>query len=169
MIWGTDEQETWDLYDADGNRTGEDHERGVPIPPDRYHIVISVWIRNSEGRYLMSRRRKTKRLYPDTWECTGGCAVKGETALEAAVREVREELGITLDPARAELIYHLRRDAWQDFYSAYLFETDIAIEDIHPQTSEVSEVRWMSRAEIDAHAAKGDLYPLIDYYPKVLR
>ena len=38
--------ELWDLYDADGQKTGRFHERGKPLPPGGYHIIIHVWIRS---------------------------------------------------------------------------------------------------------------------------
>lgn len=63
--------ELWDLYNQERKRTGRLHERGTPIPQGFYHIVVSVWIVNNKGEYLMSQRHPNK-LYPGYWECTGG-------------------------------------------------------------------------------------------------
>lgn len=91
--------EEWDLYDAQGSRTGQKIKRGEPIPPGSYHRVVSVWLVNGKTEVLLSQRHPEK-SYPLLWECTGGCVIAGETSLEGAVREVREELGICLEPKR---------------------------------------------------------------------
>ena len=44
----------------------------------------------------MISKRAPAKTAPGMWETTGGGAVAGESGLEAAVREVREELGIAL-------------------------------------------------------------------------
>jgi len=81
--------EYWDLVDGSGRPLGKTLQRGC-IPADgEYHHVVHVWIRNSGGRYLITRRAAEKNVFPGLWEIPGGCAVAGETVREAAVREVR--------------------------------------------------------------------------------
>ena len=63
-------KEVWDLYDAKGNKTGYTLVRGRPIPEGCYHLVVSVWIINNRGEYLLSQRHPDK-PYPLRWECTG--------------------------------------------------------------------------------------------------
>ncbi len=52
--------ELWDLYTENRVKTGETHVRGNPLPKEKYHLVVNVWIKNSEGKYLISKRSKTK-------------------------------------------------------------------------------------------------------------
>ena len=73
-------------------------KRGHTVPEGAYHIVISIWLKNKDGLYLMSKRSDEKEWSPGVWETTGGAVMAGETSLEGAVREVKEELGIDLDP-----------------------------------------------------------------------
>ena len=54
--------ELWDLYTENRVKTGETHVRGNPLPKDKYHLVVNVWIKNSEGKYLISRRSRKKSL-----------------------------------------------------------------------------------------------------------
>jgi len=89
--------EIWDLYSLDGEIIGE-HKRGTPMPEDGYHLVVHVWIRNSEGKYLMTQRSANKKTFPLAWECVGGSVLQGEDSLTAALREVAEEVGIQLCP-----------------------------------------------------------------------
>ena len=84
--------EIWDLYNLNGEIIGE-HTRGTMMPENGYHLVVHVWIRNSEGKYLMTKRSANKKTFPLTWECVGGSVLQGEDSFTAALREVREEVG----------------------------------------------------------------------------
>lgn len=116
--------ERWDLYNGAGEKTDVTIFRGMPIPKGYYHLSVSAWICNSKGQYLLSQRHP-KKQYPLLWECTGGSVLAGEDSLCGALREVREELGITLDPEGAEQLCHTRRDSVQDFYDVWQFHADI--------------------------------------------
>ena len=56
--------EIWDLYDVNGNVTGKTLERGNLIPEGYYHLVVHIWIRNKDGKYLISRRSADRESYP---------------------------------------------------------------------------------------------------------
>lgn len=154
--------ELWDLYNQERKRTGRLHERGTPIPQGFYHIVVSVWIVNNKGQYLMSQRHPNK-LYPGYWECTGGSVIAGENSLQAAMREVKEELGLTLSADTARLIYQTRRDDCQDFYDVWRFQSDAHATSLKLQPSEVIAAKWMGKAMIYELQRKEKLHPLINY------
>lgn len=50
-----------------------------------------------EDRLLLERRPDTSRAYPGVWDTPGGRIEPGETPVQAVRREIREELGVTLD------------------------------------------------------------------------
>jgi isopentenyldiphosphate isomerase len=154
--------ELWDLYNQEGKKTGTLHKRGQAIPQGLYHLVVSVWIANSRGEYLMSQRHPSK-PYPEYWECTGGSVLAGESSLHGAIREVKEELGLTLDMNTARLIYQARRDSSQDFYDVWLFHSDTPAAALKLQSDEVIDVRWLSKTAIYDLQKYGQLHPLIDY------
>lgn len=87
--------EYWDLYDKDRNKLKKIVKRGDYLSDDEYHLVVNAWIKNSKGEFLITQRNANK-SHPLMQECTGGSAVKGETSLKAALREVKEELGVDL-------------------------------------------------------------------------
>lgn len=158
--------EMWDLYNGKREKTGERLRRGEPIPKGLYHLTVSAWIVNSQGQYLLSQRH-IKKTYPFCWECTGGSVLVGEDSLSGAVREVREELGIILNPLKAEMVYHTRREAVQDFYDVWLFHADIDISKIKMQETEVIGIRWVSRDVLIDMLHSGKLHPLIDYIEEI--
>ena len=88
--------EIWDLYDEQGNNTGETWERSraQEIPEGRYHIVCDVLIRHRDGSFLLTLRDPRKEMYPGCWEASaGGSALAGETPEEGARREMLETDG----------------------------------------------------------------------------
>jgi isopentenyldiphosphate isomerase len=98
--------EMWDILDTDGNKTGRLHKRGKNpvegLKEGEYFRAVHIWIKNKDGRFLISKRTPCRSLAPNLWECTGGAAIAGEDSLTAALREVKEELGLTLNPSNGE-------------------------------------------------------------------
>lgn len=62
--------EIWDLYDRERRVIGK-HVRGTEMPEGGYHLVVHIWIRNREGKYLMTQRSENKKTCPLKWECVG--------------------------------------------------------------------------------------------------
>jgi 8-oxo-dGTP diphosphatase len=48
-----------------------------------------------QGRLLLGKRSARRMAYPGVWDLPGGHVEAGETAEQALVRELREELGVT--------------------------------------------------------------------------
>lgn len=61
-------------------------------------LVVAVALERADGRILMQQRPAGK-AHGGLWEFPGGKVEPGETPRIALVREVQEELAITLDPA----------------------------------------------------------------------
>jgi 8-oxo-dGTP diphosphatase len=60
----------------------------------RHHVVAAMLV--LDGAVLLCHRSTDRQWYPDTWDLPGGHIEPKETAQAALVRELREELGITL-------------------------------------------------------------------------
>ena len=103
--------EYFDLYTADRRRLGRRIQRGAPIPHGEYHIVVQIMTVNSQGKILLTQRVPQK-TSGGRWECSGGCAISGETSREAAVRELFEETSKTQREAKAI------HDEIEEFYKA---------------------------------------------------
>ena len=87
--------ELWDAYDKNFQKIpGKTLVRGELIPQGLYHLVCDVIVRHADGVYLLMQRDPRK-PWGGMWEATaGGSALAGETPLECAARELREETGI---------------------------------------------------------------------------
>ena len=166
--------EMWDVYDFRRRKTGRVHRRGEPMRGDEYHLVVQVWIHNSRGEWLISRRAPGK-SEPLKWEPTGGSVLAGEDSLEGALREAREELGVTLDPARGALFCCARREepTWANpgFLDVWVFTHDCDIQALRLQREETCEAMWASETDIRAMIAEGRFVPMTEdpYYHDLFR
>lgn len=85
--------ELLDLYDEDGRKLGITIKRGEE-PKNRYVMLSIVFIRNSEGKYLI---QKTSEEKGSKYSSTGGHVTHKEDALSTIIRELKEELGLEVN------------------------------------------------------------------------
>lgn len=153
--------EIWDLYTRDRQPTGETHIRGEKLPPERYHLVVHVWIQNSRGEWLISQRAANRPSFPLKWECVGGSVIQGEDSLAGALREVKEEVGIDLDPAQGRMISSTLRD--DNFRDVWLFRYDGEIDLKNATTDEVADMRWTTTEDIRHLFDTGEFVHVLSY------
>ncbi|KZL90377.1 NUDIX hydrolase [Clostridium magnum] len=139
--------ELWDIYDKNRNLTGRTMERGSEFYKGDFHLVIHVCIFNSKNEMLIQQRQPWKKGWPNMWDVTvGGCAVSGETSIEAAEREMFEEIGYEIDLSDERPFFTINFEVGFDDY--YLVEREIEIKDLTLQYEEVQSVKWASKDEI---------------------
>ena len=140
--------ELWDAYNSNYEKIegttlirGDDDK----IPSGVYHMVCEILVRHVDGTYLLMKRDPNKPLYPNMWEATaGGSALQGETALQGALRELREETGIIavrleeLDRSLDKKCFHVR----------FLCVTDCDKNSIKLQPDETCDYKWVSAEEL---------------------
>lgn len=161
----TSPDEMWDLLDENGEKTGKLHRRGDPLKPGERHLVVYIWIRRSDGRFLLTRRAPNKG-YPNMWECTGGSAIAGDDSLSAALREVREETGIVLLPEEGRLFRtHKFPDA---FAHVWFFNHEFDSADVVCQPGETTAARAATIEEIEALNDSGEFVPY-EFYEDFIR
>lgn len=150
--------ELWDILDKDGNRTGKVAPRGSKMVESEYHLVVFVWIENADGNFIISRRSPNK-TNANKWETVGGSVIAGEESLEAALREVKEEVGLDLKTENGRLLRRIRFDTKKPWIAdIYHFKQDIDINKIIPQQGEVSEVKLMNKEQILEIIKSGDFF-----------
>lgn len=152
--------ELWDIRDEHGNKLGRLHERGAPMQEGEYHLSVTVWIVNNSGKFLLSKRVPTKNA-PNMWEPTGGGALAGESSLDAALRETKEELGLTLDPQKGCI---LTSYTWPHsdgsgaaYIDVWIFRQDFALSSVTLQPGETCDVHWAGQEEIRQLIAQGQM------------
>lgn len=139
--------ELWDAYNRDFEKVaGVTLVRGDKIPSGLFHLVCDIIVRHSDGEYLLMQRDFYKH-FGGMWEATaGGSALKGESALECARRELKEETGI--ESGNLLEIGRVVREENQSLYVEYLCETDSDKSAIRLQKGETVAFKWVSAKEL---------------------
>ena len=135
----------YDPGDDSGRVTGSAPRRRVRAE-NLPHAATAVLVRRPDGAVYVHRRTDTKDVFPGMHDAfAGGCVAAGEDPLEAARRELAEELGIS----GVELSPRFRR--WyrdeRTHYLAFGFETVWDGPVVH-QPEEVAEGGWMPWEEL---------------------
>lgn len=156
--------ELWDLYTENREPTGRTHVRGEVIPDGYYHLVVHVWIQNSKGEYLISQRAASRPTCPLMWECVGGSVLAGETSLEGALREAKEEVGLDLSPDSGRVILAKTRSSYSDIVDVWLFRYDNDVSLRNATTDEVAQVQWMTPVQVRELLDSGRLVESLGYF-----
>jgi mutator protein MutT len=72
---------------------------------DVHRVVAAALLR--DGRVLLGHRSPHRRWYPDVWDLPGGHIEVDESAERAVVRELLEEVGVTVEEAAVEPVVGL--------------------------------------------------------------
>ncbi len=134
--------ERWDLFDRSGAPLGRTIRRGDRLHAGEYHQVVHIWVVNSVDRVLIQRRSPRRKLMPGVWAVTSGSVIAGESVLQAARRELAEELGVQLEDADFECIGRMTRR--NSLCNVFVVRRNIAVPDMRLQREEVAAVRWVT-------------------------
>ena len=161
--------ELWDLYDKNGNLTGKTCSRSSTILNEFYHLIVHVWIKNKKGEYLISQRSKKKETFPLMWDCVVGAVIKGETSIEGALREVKEEIGLDFTSENGRLIKTFIRESddgikSNEIINVWLFEFDGIVNLKNATTDEVEKVKWMNKEKINKLLITKKMVPTLNYF-----
>ena len=139
--------EIFDLYDENRIKTDKTMIRGNKTPDGFYRLVVHICIFNNKGKMLIQQRQPFKKGWSNMWDVSvGGSAVSGDTSLSAAIREVREELGIKLAPPQLRRFITIEDNSvFDDWYAVNL---DIDLAELNLQYEEVQDAKWADIDEI---------------------
>lgn len=159
--------EYWDIYDKDRNKTGKIIKRGERLLNGEYHLIVHIWIKNSNNEFLVQQRSEFVKN-PLIWSTTGGSAIAGEDSKTAALREVKEELGIDLSKENGFLfdvdIYE--EDNQKYISDTYLYFIDLDIDKVKLQQEEVKQVKYLKMDKIKEMMKNGDFF-IYNYLDKL--
>lgn len=140
-----EQRELCDLYDRDGNPTGGIIARGEPVPAGLYRMVAGVLCIHVDGDILLMQRHPDKPTHPGKYEASAsGSVLAGETAAQAAIRELREETGLD-----CETVSPLYEEADEcRLYRGFLARVDCDKNSIHLQPGETVAFCWVTKAKL---------------------
>ena len=138
-------EEYWDIYDKNRVFQNRTIRRGDAFKEGEYYVCCEVWIQNSKRELLITQRHPDKKA-GGLWEFVGGGVLAGETTAQAGVREVKEEIGVSLEQSELSLLHVYKNKNY--FMDIYLVKKDVNIQDITLDENETVSVKWVSTEEL---------------------
>ncbi|MCB9137360.1 MAG: NUDIX hydrolase [Caldilineaceae bacterium] len=123
------------------------NDRGYVLPCKR--VAAGALFLDEADRVLL-----VNPTYKPEWEMPGGIVEENESPRQACIREIKEELGLTIEPGHlvsldyrsAQAVGHPGDVLRFIFWGGRLSEAEIG--QIHLQAEELSEYRFCTRAEV---------------------
>ena len=146
--------ELWDVYDENRSPLGRTHARGRRMRKGEYHLVVFVWVFNSRGELLLTKRSPEKRSFPNKWDPTGGAVLAGENSLQAVQRELFEETGIRAEQSEFVWVDSYRRAGKHDICDVYFLRRDAEPDELVMQAGETCGAMWVDRQKLERMIAQ---------------
>lgn len=135
------DMEWLELFDINENCLNKKILRGITPNINEYVMIVYIFIKNSEGKYLLEKNSATEK-----WVVPGG-HVNEVNPINSIKRECMEELGLNIEVNNLQSIETLSNN--NRLFKLYYLELDLDINNIVVQKEEVKEVGFFSIDEID--------------------
>ncbi|MGD7654445.1 MAG: 16S rRNA (adenine(1518)-N(6)/adenine(1519)-N(6))-dimethyltransferase RsmA [Verrucomicrobiales bacterium] len=140
--------EIFDIVDENDNVTGQATRKQVHAER-LIHRAVHVFVFNKRGDLLLQQRSMLKDVHPGDWDSSvSGHLDSGEDYATAAIRELDEEMGITVEETPEEIarIAPCQNTGWEH---VRLFQTHHSGSIRYP-AAEVETATWFPIAELTA-------------------
>ncbi len=122
------------------------------------HKSVQVLLFNREKKLYIQQRSHNKDVYPGYWDVSAaGHVLSGESGIEAAMRELKEELGIQVNNMR--FVYEFSATYYTGYEFLSLYVTGPCAEIPDPDPEEVVQGIFVSKQEMNY---------LINFYSRIL-
>ena len=159
-------EEQIDILNPDGTPAGYSCGRTRVHAEGLWHRTVHIWAFDREGKILFQLRARVKENNPGLYDtsCAGHISA-GDSSIGAAVRELREELGLAKSPRDLEYLFEATHESVlnggsyldNEYYDVYKVTlSDKEANSLVPQPGEVDAFKWMTREEF---FAKHKLHP----------
>jgi isopentenyldiphosphate isomerase len=145
-----------DVLEADGSPAGRTKPKPHVHRDGDLHRSVHVWIITPDGSILVQRRAAVKENNPGLWDvsCAGHISA-GESAIDAAIRESEEELGIALNADELRYVTSLREHSVlnngtyidNEIHEIFIVRRDVDLSSLRLQPEEVDDARLVTREE----------------------
>jgi isopentenyl-diphosphate delta-isomerase len=116
------------------------------------HASVHIWLYTDDGKILLQKRSANKIAFPSLWDVSvAGHISSGESEISAAVREVKEEIGLQV--TEKELLkIGVFREQYQhqadfidnEIHHVYICKLTSSINQLSLQKEEVSDIKLIS-------------------------
>lgn len=145
-----------DVLNEEGVLTGTTKTREEIHTDGDWHRAVHVWVINSSEEVLLQRRSKNKINHPNMWDISvAGHISAGELPIPSAIREIEEEIGITIEENELTKIGEIKSESIinngtyinREINDVFLIRKDIPLEQLQGQESEVDSLMYIPLSE----------------------
>ncbi|NVJ88586.1 MAG: NUDIX domain-containing protein [Flavobacteriaceae bacterium] len=137
-----------DILTPEGKPTGKTALKSEAHKHGWFHATVHIWLFTSDEKIMLQKRAKTKKVFPGLWDISvAGHIAAGESIIEAAKREVFEELGLSISDkelikigTRVHKVSHANGIQDNEHHQVFICELKQPLEDLSIQKEEVEAV-----------------------------
>lgn len=154
-----------DIADINGKLIGKSELKSVIHQKGLYHHTAHIWFYTPNGEILLSQRSAKKVICPLMWDVSvAGHIDAGETIKSGAIREIQEEIGLTIKDVDLKPVGIF--EAFQsydngiidnEFYNTFISELKVDINKLTLQKEEVESIKLVSFSTFKNLLDKSDI------------
>lgn len=141
-----------DIVNEDGKPTGKSELKSIIHQKGYYHNTAHIWLYTKDGSVLLAQRDASKSICPLLWDVSvAGHIDAGESPVEGALREVKEEINLDLESSDLQKIgvfkcFQSYPSGIQDneFHHTFIAELKVPISELIPQIGEVEALKLVN-------------------------
>ncbi len=143
--------ELLDVFNRENTKKVGQQDRDIVHKNSLWHRQVAIWVMNDKNEVLLQRRSPQKKQHPNKYSVCAGHIDANEEVIVAALRELREEIGLSETVDNIEFIdmYINEEEENNNFKYTYLIRTNKKIDEFKMQDEEVSELKYVTLDELE--------------------
>lgn len=146
--------EVIDILTPEGKPTGKTALKSEAHKKGWYHATVHIWLFTTNKKILLQKRALTKKVFPGLWDISvAGHIAAGESVLNAAKREVFEEIGLELSEedlikigTRVHQVSHSNGIIDNEHHHVFIAELKKPLSELKIQKEEVAAIQLFDLA-----------------------
>lgn len=154
-----------DILNVNGKPSGETCMKSVAHKNGLFHASVHIWIFDNQKNILIQKRKEDKDTFPNYWDISvAGHISAGEQPLTSAIREIEEEVGLTVTKNQLVFIDTFRKKIKHsevlidnELHYIYMCKLNFELNNLKIQKEEVAAIDKISLAKLIQHITSNQI------------